>query len=412
MRPPRPSQTTFSTLSEDFQERPAAAYPALHQGPPIAWNDEEGAWVIHRYADVAAAMKDPRLVVGEPPQTIRALAKLAGKDVESLALLLEEVLFLRNPPAHEPGRQFLVAVLNEQPLSVHQARLEEIVRRLLDQAPADEEWDAATAYADVAPPLFMAGLLGLSEEDGLAAIGVMNEVTKSFDRARSLRFYERVSKTVETARALIDANIRSRRAAPTADGLSRMIALSDARFGLSDTVIANRVLFLLMAGAETTSALLASTIAAVAERPDVASRVRADPGLAQAAVEETLRFDGPVKQSTRIASCETTIAGQPIKAGDRIVLLVGAAHHDPEAFPDPGRFDIDRSTERLLGFGAGLHFCIGAALARMEARVALNEILRRGELSLRSQGRSWLQHRTLRRLEHLPLTIDRFGEDA
>ncbi len=191
-----------------------------------------------------------------------------------------------------------------------------------------------------------------------------------------------------------------------------MIALSDARFGLSDTVIANRVLFLLMAGAETTSALLASTIAAVAERPDVASRVRADPGLAQAAVEETLRFDGPVKQSTRIASCETTIAGQPIKAGDRIVLLVGAAHHDPEAFPDPGRFDIDRSTERLLGFGAGLHFCIGAALARMEARVALNEILRRGELSLRSQGRSWLQHRTLRRLEHLPLTIDRFGEDA
>ena len=407
-----PPQTTFSTLKEEFQERPAAAYPALHQGPPIAWSDEEGAWVIHRYADVAAAMKDPQLVVGEPPPVIRALARVAGKDVEALALLLEEVLFLRNPPAHGPARQFLVAVLNDQPLSVHQARLEEIVRRLLGQAPQGEEWDAATAYADVAPPMFMAGLLGLSEEDSLAAIGVMNEVTKSFDRARSLRFYERVSGTVECARALIEANIDRRRAAPMADGLSRMIALSDARFGLTDTVIANRVLFLLMAGVETTSALISSTIAAVAERPDVAARVRADPGLAQAAVEETLRFDGPVKQSSRIALCDTAIAGQPIKSGDRIVLLVGAAHHDPGAFPDPDRFDIDRSTEGLLGFGAGLHFCIGAALARMEARVALKEILRRGELSLRSEGRSWLRHRTLRRLEHLPVTIDSIGEDV
>ncbi len=408
----RAQKTSFSTLRDEFLDAPAATYPGLRQGPPVAWSDEEGGWVVHRHADVAAAMKDPRLAVTELAQSVRVLGGRGGKDVEALAAVIDEVLFLRNPPAHGAGRQFLVAVLNERPLSVHQGRIEEIARRLLKGARPGAAWDAATAYADLIPPLFTASLLGLEDAEVLDAMSTVTEATKALDRGRSLRFYERVNKTVETAREPFRAAVRRRRAAPAEDGLSRMIALSDARFGLTDEVIANRALFLLIGGVETTSALIGSTIAAVAERPDIAARIRAAPALAAAAVEETLRFDGPVKQTSRIALSDFEIAGQPIKMGERVLLLVGAAHRDAAVFPEPDRFDIDRPVEGILGFGAGLHFCIGAALARLEARVGLREILAAGELSLETEGRSWLRHRTLRRLEHLPVIInqDRKGE--
>ncbi len=399
-------KTAFSTLGDEFLEAPAETYPALRRGPPVVWSDEEGGWLVHRYADVAAAMKDPRLAVTELAKAVRLLGARGGKDLEALAAVIDEVLFLRNPPVHEAGRQFLVAVLNDQPLSAHQGRIEEIARRLLEDARQGAPWDAAARYADLLPPLFMASLLGLEDAETLDAMSTVTEVTKSFDRGRSLRFYERVSKTVETALGPIRAAVHRRRAAPAGDGLSRMIALSDAGFGLTDEVIANRALFLLIGGVETTSALIGSAIAAIAERPDVAARIRAAPQLAAAAVEETLRFDGPVKQTSRIALSDLEIAGQPVRTGERLILLVGAAHRDPSVFPEPDRFDIDRAAEGILGFGAGLHFCIGAALARLEARVALKEILAAGELSLETQGRSWLRHRTLRRLEHLPLTIN------
>ena len=405
-------RAAFSTLRDEFLEAPATTYPALRQGPPVIWSNQEGGWVVHRHADVAAAMKDPRLAVTELAQSLRVLGGHGGKDVEALAAVIDEVLFLRNPPAHGVGRQFLVAVLNDQPLSVHQGKIEEIARRLLESARPGAPWDAVTGYADMLPPLFMASLLGLEDAEALDTMTTVTEVTKTFDRGRSLRFYERVNKTVETAREPIRAAVRRRRAAPAGDGLSRMIALSDSRFGLTDEVIANRALFLLIGGVETTSALIGSTIAAVAERPEIGARIRAAPGLAAAAAEETLRFDGPVKQTSRIALSDLQIAGQPIKTGERLLLLVGAAHRDPAVFPEPDRFDIDRTADGILGFGAGLHFCIGAALARLEARVGLREILAAGELSLQTEGRSWLRHRTLRRLEHLPVVInqDRKGE--
>ena len=403
-------RSSFSTLRDEFLDSPASTYASLREGPPVVWSHDEGGWVVHRYADVAAAMQDPRLAVTELAQSVRMLGERGGKEVGPLACVLDEVLFLRNPPGHGSARQFFVAVLNERPLSVYQGMLEKIARRLLAGASDGEDWDAATEYADLVPPLFMADLIGLEEADTLEMMATVAGVTKALDRGRSLRFYERVSKTVEAAREPIRAAVSDRRASPRVDGLSRMIALSDARFGLSDEVIANRALFLLIAGVETTSALIGAAIAAVAERPDVADRIRAAPRLAAAAVEETLRFDGPVKQSTRTALTELRIADQPIKAAERVLLLMGAAHHDPAVFPEPDRFDIDRRTDGLLGFGAGLHFCIGAALARLETRVALKELLRAGDISLKAEGLSWHRHRTLRRLERIPIKIEKSHE--
>ena len=402
--------STFSTLRQEFLDAPATTYPGLRRGPPIFWSDDERAWVIHRYAEVAAALKDPRLAVFELGQSLRGIGELSGKRVEALACTLDEILFLRNPPAHTPAKQFYVAVLSDQPLAAHRARLEEIVGRLLADVREDQEWDAAAGYADLVPPLFMASLLGMSDEAALACVNTVTEVTKCFDRGRSFRFYERVSATVESAIGPLLEEIGRRRANPANDGLSRMIALSDSPLALSDEVLANRALFLMIGGVETTSALIGSTIAAIAARPELAGRIRVDPDLAAAAIEETLRFDGPVKQSSRFALTDLVIADQPLKAGDRLVLLIGAAHHDPTLFPEPERFDIDRRAEGLLGFGAGLHSCVGARLARLEARVAVSALLERGDLCLGTDGRTWLQHRTLRRLEHLPVTIKTVSE--
>jgi pimeloyl-[acyl-carrier protein] synthase len=400
-----PGDASFSTLVPGFLSNPYPAYAHLRTGPPIFWSNPEGGWILHRYADVAAILADSRFVVVELAQFVGGLCARSGKNVTDLEAVLSEVLFLRNSPMHNEARQFLAAALTGRPLSSYMTTIEEIARDLLTKAVRNQVWDAACQYSDLLPPLFMAWLLGLDEEEVGALITTVSEVTKSFDRGRSPRFYQRVNSLVEKARWPLDEAVARHRREPRDDVLSRMITLSDNRFHLDDRTIASRALFLLLAGVETTSTLIGNAIAAVLDHAEAARSLVAHPERAAAAIEEALRYDAPIQQVTRVATTDAVIAGQRISAGDRLVVLIGAANRDPVVCHNPDRFDLDRPGSGHIAFGGGTHFCLGASLARLEAQIALREFMTTHPRTIDLAARRWRPHSTLRRLASLPVVL-------
>jgi cytochrome P450 len=350
---------TFSTHAPNFLSEPFSQYRMLQSAPDVFWSEKERAWIVHRYRDVAALLADRNFAVVELATVVGDLSAMMGRSVADLASVLSAIFFLRNPPGHTERRHFLAALINDHPKSAHMALIDQIGRDLIAGFDGAQDIDIVKHFADVLPPLFIGRLLGLPDATVLALTAVVTEVTKSFDNGRSLRFYQRVNETVIKAWAMIDPEIADRRVVPRDDGLSRMITLWDERFGVDDMAIGSHVIFLLIAGAETTSALIGNAFAAAMDRPDGLALICDDPNLIAPWIEETLRFDGPAHQSSRIALHDCQIAGAQIAKGDRLVLLIAAAHRDPAQFAAADKFDPLRTDQALLAFGAGLHFCPG-----------------------------------------------------
>lgn len=393
----------FATTEAGFLDAPFGRYAALDAAPDLFYSHAEQAWIAHRHALVASLLADRRLAVVELATLIRDLTRLGGREVPDLVSVLSAVLFLRNPPGHTEKRHFLAAVIHDRRSAELMQLADRIGAELIAGWAGGAQIDLARDFADLLPPLFIGRMLGLPDALTLDLVSTMNEVTKVFDRGRSLRFYQRVDATIAAARAPVDALIRSRRTQPQDDGLSRMIALSDSRFGLDPMALGSHVLFLLIAGAETTSALIGNALAAVIDHglPPAAA-----PGFAAAWIEETLRHDGPVHQATRIATEDLVLAGQRVARGDRIVLLIGAAHRDARRFAQPEAFRPDRTDQDVLAFGAGLHHCLGAQMARIEAQSAITLLAQRLDRPTRTTSpRDYWQHRTLRRILSLPATV-------
>lgn len=185
-----------------------------------------------------------------------------------------------------------------------------------------------------------------------------------------------------------------------------MIAAADASHPLGDSVIADHAMFVILAGSENTSALIGNTISAVVGADSDFEALCQNRLLAEAAVEEALRYDAPMQQLWRFATRDLTLHAANIGTGDRVVLFIGAANRDPDIFVDPDRFDPSRPDRRSLAFGAGPHVCLGTALATLEARICLQAIAAHRPSFDPDRPRKWRDRQTLRRLAHLPLRLN------
>ena len=202
------------------------------------------------------------------------------------------------------------------------------------------------------------------------------------------------------------ALIAERRAAPRADLLSALIAAEEAGDKLSEQELLATCILLLIAGHETTVNLIGNGVLALLRNPDQLDRLRADPGLIGSAVEELLRYDGPVQRTARIPSDDVTIGGCTIPKGDMVMPFIAAADRDPAHFPDPDRLDLGRADNRHIAFGWGIHFCLGAPLARVEGQIAINTLVQRlPKLALAMETPEFRQSLTLRGLASLPVTF-------
>jgi pimeloyl-[acyl-carrier protein] synthase len=284
------------------------------------------------------------------------------------------------------------------------SRVEELTGQLLDRVAGTGEVDLVNDLAYPLPVTVICELLGVPAQDQTRFRAWSGALVYLLDPLVATDTLQRALAARAALRGYLGAVVAERRAHPADDLLTALVAAEDQGHRLSEPELVSMCLLLLIAGHETTVNLIANGTLALLSHPAERDRLAADPGLAASAVEELLRYDSPVQLTARHVLADLDIGGQRVREGETVLVVLGAANRDPAQFSDPDRLDLARSPNRHLAFGGGIHFCLGAPLARMEAQIALTALLRRfPDLSLADAPPTWRDTVTLRGLASLPL---------
>jgi cytochrome P450 len=357
-------------------------------------------WYLTRYADVQRALRDPDVgrELDRLPEDLAAVHR--QWEQTSLEVVRRHVLNL-DPPDHTRLRRLMTPAFGARTIAALEPRIREITTGLVDVAEAaGGEFDLIEEVALPLPILVIAELLGIPIDDRAQFRSWTDDVLRSRDP-------EQVTRSGMEFIAYVNERIEERRVGPGADLLSQLIQAEESGDRLSRTELLSSVFLLLLAGHETTVNLIGNGMLELLRHPDQLARLRAEPDLVESAVEEVLRFNGPVGHSRPLfAMADVTFDGVVIPRGDIVVPMLLAANRDPAVFGQPDMFDIARSPNRHLGFGHGIHFCLGAPLARLEGRIAIDALVRHFPdlaLAIDPATLEWTPDLFLRGVRRLPL---------
>jgi cytochrome P450 len=397
MEAERESETVDLTVyGEEFTADPYPVYAKLRaQGPVhrVHTADIGDVWLVVGHDEVRAALADPRLVKNPRNAGWTSLEEQ----------LIGPHLLSSDPPHHTRLRKLVTREFTMRRVEALAPRVQRITDELADamMAAPDGRADLVEAFAYPLPITVICELLGVPDLDRAAFRHWSNEVV-----APSSPEVERTA--IEELAAYLDDLIEDKRCSPGDDLMSALIRTT-AEDGdrLSQPELKGMAFLLLIAGHETTVNLVSNGVRALLAHTDQLADLRADPGLLDGAVEEMLRYDGPVETSTyRFTSVPVDIGGTLIPAHEGVLVATAAADRDPRHFDDPDRFDIRRDTRGHLAFGHGLHYCLGAPLARLEGRIAIRTLLERTatlELDTDPARLSWLPGLLMRGVRSLPV---------
>jgi cytochrome P450 len=386
---------------------PYPTFARLREQAPVYFSEAHDCWLITRHDDVSACFRDPRLSANRanryagslPPQSRAMLAPLVG-NLGRWALLID-------PPDHTRLRGLISTAFTPKVIEQLRPRIAELTEELLERIARVEEFDLISDFAYPLPVIVIGELLGLPREHA-------DRLKHWSDAFGAFLGAVTMSPTIvgDALRAVVDLEayfreqLEHRRASPTDDLLTALLHAHEQDDRLDEQELLSTCTMLLFGGHETTTNLIGNGVLTLLQHPDQLARLRQDPeGRATNMVEELLRFESPVLRMGRIALEPIPLRGQTIAAGDRVFLMLAAANRDPEQFVDPERFDIGRIDNRHLSFGLGPHYCLGATLGRLEARIAIPRLFERlPKLRLPEIFRArWLENLTVRGLEELPL---------
>jgi pimeloyl-[acyl-carrier protein] synthase len=391
-------RVAFNPMDPAFVADPYPTYHRLRAEDPVH-HSPLGFWVLTRYEDVVAVLRDPRFA----KEAIAAVvaARLGRAPAAPLSMLD------RDPPDHTRLRSLVSKAFTPRVVEALRPHIQKIVDSLLDRVAGANAMDLIEDFAYPLPVIVICEMLGVPFED--------HERFKQWglDIARGLDSIllppdSDVARRSDAARSALTAYFREliaeRRASPRADLLSGLIAAEEVGDRLREDELLATCILLLVAGHETTVNLIGNGTLALLRHRDQLRRLREDPGLIASAVEELLRYDGPVQRTARVSGEDVAIASRTIAKGELVMPFIGAADRDPAQFPDPDRLDIARTDNRHIAFGWGIHFCLGAPLARLEGQIALNTLVRRlPKLALATDKPEYRESLTLRGLSTLPV---------
>jgi cytochrome P450 len=331
-----------------------------------------------------------------------------SRDPRALGPIDPPSLLVVEPPDHTKYRRLVSRVFTARAVEALRGRVQVIADELLDRLEGQPRADLVEAYCSQLPVTVITEILGVRPEDREKVLGFGRDGAPSLDVGLTWREYQKVDDAVRGFQAWLGGHLERLRREPGEDLLSQLVQLEDEGQRLDDTELRAVAGLVLAAGFETTVNLLGSGTVLLLEHPDQLARLRADPSLWPNAVDEVLRYESPVQLTARFALRATELAGRPVERGGLVVTMLGGANRDPSVFADPGRFDVGRENARdHLSFSGGRHFCLGAALARLEGEVGLRTLFDRfPELEL-APGARRTSTRVLRGWEHLPVTTGR-----
>jgi cytochrome P450 len=382
---------TFDWTSPDFLADPYSQYKRLRETEPVHFNEARGGWILTRYKDMVDVLRDDERFSAERgpvPAGDGAPRSMLGSD----------------PPDHTRLRTLVNKAFTPRTVRSLTARIQEVVDGLIDSVSDRGEMEAITDFAYPLPITVIAEMLGVPSEDRDFFRDQSQKIAVALgpieDMQVALRAMDGRNHLVDYFNELIP----KRKQEPRDDLISAMLEAEQSGDFLNHAELLAMLLLLLVAGHETTVNLMGNGLLALLRNPDQLDRLRNEQGIERQAVEELLRYDSPVQMTGRVAKVDLEIDGKPIRAGQGVSTIVASANRDPEAFEDPDTLNLTREPCNHLSFSAGIHFCLGAQLARLEGQIALSTLVRRfPNLELASEDLKYRPAPILRGLEALPV---------
>ena len=387
----------FDPFDYGFHEDPYPVYEKLRAEAPLYRNEEVGFWAFSRHADVLAGFKDT--------------ARLSNKqgislEMQDLGDHLELVLSIlgMDPPRHGKMRGLVSKGFTPRRVAGLESSIRALASTYIDRIVEAGRADFVADFAGRLPMDVVSEMLGVPQSD-------RDELRTQADLVLHREEGERGVPAAGVAAsgqllAYFLEHIEGRKKNPGDDLASALLAVEVDGERLDERQILAFCYLMIIAGNETTTKLLANCLYWATRHPAEREKVRGNPDRIPDWIEETLRYDNSTQLMARTASAEIESHGQTIKVGDKVLLLIGSANRDPEVFPDADRYDLDRDTADHLSFGRGAHFCLGASLARLEARVSLEELERRlPDWHVETAGCERVHNPNVRGFSKLPITF-------
>jgi len=393
----------FNIWDPEFRANPYAYYGALLAGPPpiVAFGDIRFA-LVARYADVTAGLRDHEhlsSVQPPPPPGTTYQGRFEGS----------RNMLGSDPPQHSRLRQLVARDFTPRRIRDLEPRIREIAKQLLDKVEAKGEFDLMADLANVLPVTVIAEMLGVPPELNARFKHWSDRIIGGDNNVPGNPPSPEIVRVIDELGDYFTAEIEKRRASPGQDLVSALVAAHDEGEVMSAADLLSFITLLLVAGNETTTNLIGNGMLALGRNLDQFDALKRSPAMLPRAIEEMLRYDGPVQSTVRFTTGPVQLGGTEIPAKTIALMIVAAANRDPAQFEDPEKFDIARNPNDHIALGEGIHFCIGAPLARMEARIAFEATLARfPRLRLKDPAVKPVYKGSyfLRGLESLPLAID------
>jgi cytochrome P450 len=370
-----PAAPPIDLTDPDVVADPYPSFARARTRAPVQWHEGLGLWLAFTHAESNAVLRDRRL--GRIWRD-REPAERFG----SFNLVHRNALLEMEPPDHTRLRRLVSAAFargHVERLRPWVQRLAgELVDGLVERSGGTEPVDVLSGMAEELPVAVIAELLGVPEADRPLLRPWSNAIVKMYEYGRTAAVEDAAERAADQFVTYLRELAAERRRTPGEDLLSHLVGVRDSDGDrLTEDELVTTCILLLNAGHEATVNVSGNGLLALLEDPDQLARLRDDPGLLSTAVEEFMRFDSPLQLFERTATTDVQVGGVTVREGQKVAALLGAANRDPAVFPDPDRFDVGRTDNPHITFGAGVHFCIGAPLARVELQASFGALLER-----------------------------------
>ena len=371
-----PVSEQINIMAPEFFTDPYPYFADLREENPVAQVQPMGIWAVTRYEDVNHVLRTPKVFSSTAFQTVfRMLSPSMGES----ELLLVNSMIGRDPPDHTRLRRLVNRAFTPKAIAALEPRIRELSRDLAQEIGDRPQFDLVRDFSMPLPVTVIAEMLGVdpSRKDDFKRWSDDLVSLSSNPMHQSPETVQRMLASRKELYAYFREMIEARREDPRDDLITGLTRAKDEGDALNEDEVVSMTILLLVAGNETTTNLIANAVRQLLPRPELEARLRANPELIPSFVEEVLRFDSPVLGLFRQVMEETTLGGKKIAPGSFVIPFFASANRDERRFPNADEFDIDRDTSGHLAFGFGIHFCLGAPLARLEAKVGLEELFKR-----------------------------------
>ena len=405
------SELDFRPDAPDFLRDPFPLLRRMREEDPVHWSPRLKSWVLTRYDDIKAVCLDKEISSDRLRPFFATLPGPEAARIGEIIRYLTHWMVFRDPPEHTRLRRLTSKVFHVQSMHAMRPVAEELTAWLFERIGDRTQIDFVADFAGPLPALVIMAMLGVPREE-LARVKRMSDDMALFigsSRTSPEKYGVAEAATQEMA-GFFRELIQDRRKTPRADLLSQLVHLEDQGDRLTEDELVATCILLLFAGHETTTNHIANGMLSLLRFPGELRALRDDAGLAPRAIEELLRYDGPSGAQVRVVKVEREMRGKTLKPGDRVFIMLNAANRDPETYDDPDRLVLNRKDVPHLGFGFGMHICLGFPLARMEGQVALPAVARHWRhiaLAAPEASLEWLNSLVFRGMHALPLRVGR-----